>query len=207
MGGAAAPVLQRLRAGAQPAERARPQASPPTAGLRAPRVGTLPVSAFSKGTQRALTKQAAPERPPGGGTLQATAFQLPPRTAVQRLHDSATPSQPAPTFDDGALRYELVEEAAELSPVELARSGSVPTLFLGNVYTNGAVNIMGVQKMQRLVEDMFHSLVHARDVPTVELLLRTLPRPHLPAYMHAQRAHAFLVGSLTFALALGHTPA
>ena len=51
----------------------------------------------------------------------------------------------------------------------------VPTLFVGNAYTTGAVNTMGVQKMQQLVEGLFSSLLFENGAQsTVKLLLRAL---------------------------------
>ena len=68
--------------------------------------------------------------------------------------------------------------------------GHVPTLFVGDCYTNGAVNALGVHKMQRLVEDMYHSLMYNRQSrPTVELLLRA----HLPATCSGAKKQGFVV--------------
>jgi hypothetical protein len=83
-------------------------------------------------------------------------------------HKEAMPS--AQSLD----RTNESEDTSDESPIDLAKRGAVPTLFVGHVYTNGAVNVMGVQKMHSLVEDMFHNLLNNRDASTVELLLRAL---------------------------------
>ena len=172
VGAVVAPALRRLRPRSASPEAGSSSASQQRSRRRAPRLGVLPVSAFSAQTERALALSNALL---DGQSLDRTSFQLPPRRLLRLQSPSAAALPHTAAVHDGTLHFDLEGGAAELSPVELARSGSVPTLFLGNVYTNGAVNTMGVQKMQRLVEDMFHSLVHARNVPTVELLLRALP--------------------------------
>jgi hypothetical protein len=83
---------------------------------------------------------------------------------------------------DGYLDFEVDDttDEDEDRQLELIRSGQVPTLFLGSAYTNGAVNTMGVQKMHRLVEEMYFNLLcDRRSRSTVELLLR-VPRPLMP---------------------------
>jgi hypothetical protein len=45
----------------------------------------------------------------------------------------------------------LCSDADEQLQFDTISAGNVPTLFLGRAYTNGAVNIMALQKMQKLL--------------------------------------------------------
>lgn len=80
-----------------------------------------------------------------------------------------------PDLDD-APALPPVSDEEEDEQLALLRSGQVPTLFLGNAFTNDAVNGMGVHKMQGLVEDMFYNLTHNdTSHDTVDLLLSAIP--------------------------------
>lgn len=77
------------------------------------------------------------------------------------------------------VRAEPVTEDDEQHQFDTITAGNVPTLFLGHAYTNGAVNIMAMKKMQSMLEAMFYHLTlsspNAESRSTVELLLRTSP--------------------------------
>jgi hypothetical protein len=107
-------------------------------------------------------------------------------------HKEAVPSLQSVEHVYGA------DEASDESPIEHAKRGAVPTLFVGHVYTNGAVNVMGVQKMQNLAEDMFHNLLNNRDTSTVELLLRAFFFAHL-SYGYQTLFMVVLCAALTLA--------
>jgi hypothetical protein len=76
------------------------------------------------------------------------------------------------------VRAEPVSEDDEQHQFDTIVAGNVPTLFLGRAYTNGALNIMAMKKMQSMVEAMFYHLTlsepHAESRSTVDLLLRAL---------------------------------
>lgn len=84
-----------------------------------------------------------------------------------------------PEVDDGPPLPPVSDEEED-AQFSLLASGQVPTLFVGNAYTNDAMNGMGVHKMQGLVEEMFYSLIYDESsYDTVDLLLSTPPPPSL----------------------------
>ena len=49
------------------------------------------------------------------------------------------------------VRAEPVSEGDEQLQFDTIAAGNVPTVFVGRAYTNGAVNVMALQKMQKLL--------------------------------------------------------
>lgn len=82
------------------------------------------------------------------------------------------------------LNAEPVSDEDEQHQFDTITAGNVPALFLGKAYTNAAVNVIGMHKMQKLVEDMYYHLVARKPdqeaISTIGLLLRALPRSSTP---------------------------
>lgn len=89
------------------------------------------------------------------------------------------------------LQAEPVSDEDEQHQFDTITAGNVPALFLGKAYTNAAVNIIGMHKMQKLLEDMYYHLVAPRPdqeaINTIGLLLRA---PHTCLILH-QHSHTF----------------
>lgn len=80
------------------------------------------------------------------------------------------------------LNAEPVSDEDEQYQLDTITAGNVPALFLGKAYTNAAVNIIGMHKMQKLLEDMYYHLVAPKPdreaINTIGLLLRAPPSLH-----------------------------
>lgn len=91
------------------------------------------------------------------------------------------------------LNAEPVSDDDEEFQLQTITSGNVPALFLGKAYTNAAVNIIGMHKMQKLLEDMYYHLVAPRQdqeaINTIGLLLRAFQFMPSAGLKHHHHAH------------------